>query len=242
MKILGHRGASASAPENTAPAFLQAIREKADGVELDVHLTSDGKMVLHHDFKINDTSNGAGLIGRQTLQQLRALDFGAWKGPAFAGTSILTLEEALELVKDMAVINIELKSGKIPYPDLPALACGLVKRMGLTDKVILSSFDHTMAMEAKRSLPAVRVGLLYKYPLLRPVALAKRLGADALHPRRNLVTKGLVERAHQAGLAVNVWTVNSPIRAKKLRDWGCDAVICNSPGEIRAALETNERP
>ena len=230
MLILAHRGASAYAPENTKAAFALAVARGADGVELDVHLTKDGQMVAHHNLDIRETSNGTGEIWDMTLAELRRFDFGSWKGEAFAGESILTLEEALILVKDMTLINIELKTAELTIPSLPDLACALVKKMGLVRKVIFSSFRHETAMACKKCLPQAKAGLLYSRPLLRPVSYARRLGADALHPYKYLVTPGLIHRAHRAGLMVNTWTVDKPEWIQRLACWGCDAVITNVPG------------
>ena len=116
MLVLAHRGASAYAPENTEPAFRKAIELGADGVELDVHLCKDGHMVVNHNFDVDHNSDGLGLIEEYTLRELKQLDFGLWKGVEFKGTSILTLEEALEIVKNMKLINIEIKSAQTPYP------------------------------------------------------------------------------------------------------------------------------
>ena len=229
MLILGHRGAAAYAPENTGAAFRKAISRGADGVELDVHLTKDNRMVVHHNSDIGQTSNGAGSIHELTLTELKQLDFGGWKGREFSGEPILTLEEALCIVKDMKLINIELKAGDVPYGDLPALACALVDNMNLASKVVFSSFHHETAMACKRLLPQSKSGLLYSRPLFRPVAYAKRLGADALHPHKYLVTPGLIRRAHRAGLLVNTWTVDKAEWVRRFARWGCDAVITNSP-------------
>ena len=145
MLVLAHRGASAYAPENTEPAFRKAIELGADGVELDVHLCKDGHMVVNHNFDVDHNSDGLGLIEEYTLRELKQLDFGLWKGVEFKGTSILTLEEALEIVKNMKLINIEIKSAQTPYPGLTEKVCGLVRKMALTQKVILSSFNHRQA-------------------------------------------------------------------------------------------------
>ena len=131
MLVLAHRGASAYAPENTEPAFRKAIELGADGVELDVHLCKDGHMVVNHNFDVDHNSDGLGLIEEYTLRELKQLDFGLWKGVEFKGTSILTLEEALEIVKNMKLINIEIKSAQTPYPGLTEKVCGLVRKMAL---------------------------------------------------------------------------------------------------------------
>ena len=236
MFVIGHRGASGYAPENTAPAFQKAIELCADGIELDVHLTKDNKIAVNHNFAIDRNSNGVGLIQDKTLEELKAYDFGAWKGEEFTGTPILTLEEALTLVKNLQIINIEIKSGEIPYADLPQMVCDVIKKMDLTDKVIISSFNHSVAMQAKQYLPQIKTGLLYDKPIFNPARYAKKLGADAIHPMYSLLTKRQVKACMNLGIAVNVWTVDSPRNAKKLKDWGCNSVITNVPDVILAVM------
>lgn len=234
MLGLAHRGASAYAPENTEPAFRKAIELGADGVELDVHLCKDGHMVVNHNFDVDHNSDGLGLIEEYTLRELKQLDFGLWKGVEFKGTSILTLEEALEIVKNMKLINIEIKSAQTPYPGLTEKVCGLVRKMALTQKVILSSFNHRVALECHNSgLPA---GLLYDKPIFNPARYAHRQGVQAIHPHSALLSKNQVRIAKELGIQVNVWTVDKPKRALTLQGWGCDAVITNTPDVILKAL------
>ena len=109
-KILGHRGASAQAPENTKAAFEMAYKMGADGIETDLQLAADGTIVVHHNYRVDGTSNGTGAICRMTLEELKRLDMGAWKGEEFAGQTILTLEELLNCVENFPCINLELKA------------------------------------------------------------------------------------------------------------------------------------
>lgn len=236
MLVLAHRGASAYAPENTEPAFRKAIELGADGVELDVHLCKDGHMVVNHNFDVDHNSDGLGLIEEYTLKELKKLDFGFRKGAEFKGTPILTLEEALELVKDMRLINIEIKSAQTPYPGLSEKVCRLVQKMNLTQKVILSSFNHRVALECRGYLKDIPVGLLYDKPIFNPARYAARQEAQAIHPHSALLSKNQVRIAKELGIQVNVWTVDKPQRALTLQSWGCDAVITNKPDVILKAL------
>ncbi len=236
MLVLAHRGASAYAPENTEPAFRKAIELGADGVELDVHLCKDGHMVVNHNFDVDHNSNGLGLIEDYTLKDLKKLDFGLWKGAEFKGTPILTLEEALEIVKGMKLINIEIKSAQTPYPGLTEKVCELVRKMSLSEKVIISSFHHSAALESHRCRKDLPVGLLYDKPIFNPARYAARMGAQAIHPYNALLSKNQVRIAKELGIQVNVWTVDKPKRALTLQNWGCDAVITNTPDVILKAL------
>ena len=108
-KIIAHRGASKAAPQNTIPAFKKGIEFGCDGFENDVHLTKDGVIVVCHNYEIDETSNGSGLIADMTFEQLRQYDFGSYFDPSFAGTRIPTLDEFLELCSNVEIINIEIK-------------------------------------------------------------------------------------------------------------------------------------
>ncbi len=238
MNVLGHRGASAYAPENTAPAFEEAIALGADGVELDVHLTADGRAVVMHHADLSKTSNGVGLLSNYTLGELKLLDVGGWFSKEYENTPILTLTEALEIVQDMRVINIEIKAPKTPYRNLPEIVAQTVKYMNLSHKVIVSSFSSQAALSAKKSNPRLKAGLLYDRPIFfpTPVKFAERVGADALHPVDRMATAQLAMACTKAGIALNVWTVNNPARARMLQSWGVTGVISDEPDTVRAML------
>lgn len=160
MLVIAHRGASDIAPENTLAAFRAAYELGADGFETDVQLTRDRKMVIHHNYTVDARSNGSGRVCDKTEEELRRLDFGSWKGPAFAGERIPTLAECLEMAKRFSMVNIELKAPvdrTVPYVEPVARA---IRAAGLEDRVRISSFDHTLLREMKSLLPAVRVGAL----------------------------------------------------------------------------------
>lgn len=238
MNVLSHRGASAYAPENTAPAFRKAIELGADGVEFDVHLTADNRPVVMHSFDISKTSNGAGVISNYTLGELKLLDIGVWFSKEYENTTILTLEEALEIVRDMKVINIEIKAPKTPYRGLPELVGQMVKYMNLSHKVIVSSFNSHLALDAKKSNPKVKAALIYDRPIFfpTPVKYAEKVGADALHPVDRMTTAQLAMACTKAGVELNVWTVNNPARARMLQSWGVTGIISDEPDTVRTML------
>ncbi len=160
MFVIAHRGASFAAPENTLSAFRKARELGADGFETDIQLTRDQRLVIHHNYTVDARSNGTGRVWDMTREELRQLDFGAWKDPAFAGERIPTLEECLEAARDFTMVNLELKAPicrDVPFvePVIRAICAA-----GLEDQVRLSSFDHSLLREAKALLPAIRVGAL----------------------------------------------------------------------------------
>lgn len=158
--IIAHRGANKLAPENTLSAFKKAKEIGADGIETDVQLTKDGKMVLHHNYTIDANSNGSGRIDIFSLEELKKFDFGICKGEEFKGERIPTLDELFEIAKDFKVINIELKAPmdkNIPYVKMVADS---VMRSGLSDKIIISAFDKRLLREMKKYNPKIRIGIL----------------------------------------------------------------------------------
>lgn len=158
--IIAHRGACFFSPENTVPAFRKAIEIGADGIETDVQLTRDGKLVIHHNYSILGTTGIDGRIADMTLSELKALDFGSYKGAGFSGVSIATLDECLEAAAPLSYINLELKAPVnrcLPFVEEVLHA---VSAHGLTEKVVLSAFDHSLLRQAKALCPDIRVGAL----------------------------------------------------------------------------------
>ena len=157
---MAHRGASFHAPENTRTAFLKAYELAADGIETDLQLTADGEIVIHHNYYIDNTSNGRGAIALMRTEELKQYDFGSYKDAAFAGERILTLQELLPILKDMEIINLELKSHLDKRMDFAGKVLEAVRESGLADRVIYSSFDAQLLGELKEKDASCRVGLL----------------------------------------------------------------------------------
>lgn len=158
--VIGHRGTAHLGPQNTKAAFLIAKDCKADEIETDLQLTLDNKIVINHNWFIDDNSNGSGAVCSLTYDELSKYDYGAYKDEKFKGEKILTLEELLEIVKDFKIINLELKSRlKKEYP-FAKTAADTVDKMGLTDKVIFSSFDVDLMRQIKQYNPKFKVGIL----------------------------------------------------------------------------------
>lgn len=158
--VIAHRGFSHVAPENTLSAFRSALDIGADGIETDVQLTRDGKMVMHHNYTIDAASNGHGAILSMTEEELRQYDFGSWKSPDFAGERIPTLAECLAATGPFRVVNIELKAPMdrtIPYVAPVAQA---IRASGMMEQIIVSAFDHSLLRDIKALLPDLRVGAL----------------------------------------------------------------------------------
>lgn len=237
-RIWAHRGASAVAPENTLAAFERAYELGADGVELDVQFTADGKIVCLHDETLDRTTSGSGPVVQRTLDEVKALD-ASYGSVAFAGERVPTLEEVFHLLGPTGLtINIELKNSIEPYPGLEQAVISTVEAAGMADRVLYSSFNHISATALARSTQPSPVGLLFEEVLAEPWHYGDHLGARALHPhwRYVLYAPETVARCHDLGMAVNVWTVDNPEVARTLAALGADAIITNRPDEIRRVI------
>lgn len=235
MKIIAHRGANKYAPQNTIPAFKKALEIGCDGFENDVHLTKDGAIVVCHNYSVNATSNGEGEICDMTLEELRALDFGSYFSPDFKDTRIPLLSEFFELCGGLDIINVEIKTP--PHPNgLVKKVIDMAKNSGLFDSLLISCFTPDVLIECKEYDPAVKVALLYDsgsqtYPEVSkdPVDFCKKLNCAAVHPHYSEVTEDYIKAFHEAGIAVNPWTVDDPEIIANLLKWDCDSVITNVP-------------
>ena len=230
VAIQAHRGASAYAPENTLPAFKLAVEMGADGIECDIHLSRDGKFVVCHDDTVNRTSNGTGRICDKSLNEIKALDFGAKFDPKFAGTAAPTLEEMLDVVKVMKVINIEIKrfEHEMGLDASLNLFYSILGKYGVLPKTIVSSFDKIALKRLKQLHKDVYTCLLYNR-MKSPAATAQKLGCSAIHPHYAYLSKRTVNSAHARGLKVNCWTVDEPSDLARMIAVGCDGIITNKP-------------
>ena len=228
--IYGHRGASGYAPENTLEAFELAAKMGAEGVELDVHIARDGELVVAHDEEIDRVANGTGLICDMTTAELKKLRFNKTH-PEYENATIPTLREVCELLKPTGMhINIELKNSRILYEKLEEKCIKLVDELGMTDRILYSSFNHYSMRHIKEIDPNLPCGLLYDCMLIKPWDYAHELGMNAIHPHfSELMIPGEAERAHALGLQVNVWTVNDEKDIRDTLTAGADIVISNYP-------------
>lgn len=235
--VLGHRGASAQAPENTIAAFRLAVEQGADGVELDVWRCATGEPVVIHDADARRTGGAAMPVRAASLRELRALDVGAWKGAAYARERIPTLAQVLrELPR--SIVNVELKSGGWPDTRLARAVAHVVRERRAADRVVVSSFDPLLLAAFRVAAPEVPLGALFDAQQgweLRELA-AVTLRPAAVHPEWALVDRPRVERWRAAGLAVNVWTVDSGEDVARACELGVTALITNVPADARAAV------
>lgn len=230
MLILGHRGARGHAPENTMASFQAALDMGADGIELDVQMTKDGKVVVCHDHSLERTSNGSGWLVEHTREELRALDFGSWFSPQFAGEKIPTLREVLQwAAPTRLIVNVEIKNGPVIYEGIEEKVSALIRECRMVERVIVSSFYHPSLLKMKQLDPMIKTGLLYASRPVDPWLQLRVTDTDNLHPLWHYVDAAWASGTRPHGAKIFTWTIN------ELRDWehiknmGVDGIMTDYP-------------
>jgi glycerophosphoryl diester phosphodiesterase len=235
-QIFAHRGGAALRPENTLLAFDHGLSLGADGLEFDVHLSRDGVVVVHHDATLERTTSGRGPLAALTAEELGRLDAG-YAFPGFRGAAggIPTLDTVLRRYPSVPLI-IELK---VNQPLLAQRTIDAVRAAGAVDRVALGSFGTRVLRAARTYEPAIRTGssreetrlALYRswvrWPVRRPAYGAYQVPEVSGSTR--VVSPRFVQYAHDAGVAVQVWTVDDPADMQRLLDWGVDGLISDRP-------------
>lgn len=237
--IIAHRGASAYAPENTLASFELAMRQGADGVELDAKLTQDGHVVVIHDQTVDRTTMHNGYVKDLTLAQLRKMDAGSHFDIAFAGESIPTLDEVLKAVGKMTYTNIELTNLISPFDDLPAKTAALVKRHKIVHRVWFSSFNPIALLRIHRLLPESPIGLLALPGAAGWWArspIGRLIPYNSLHIATRDAKPGLVKRMHLDKRLVFVYTVNLETDMARVIEMGVDGIFTDDPMLARKVL------
>ena len=248
--IVAHRGSSSVAPENTLASFRQAIRDGADAVECDVRLTADGHVVVFHDADLHRTTGGPGLISKHTLPELRTLSAGTWFHNRFAAERIPTLDEVIELTAGKCLINLEIKTAERESQEkigekLVDLCFGVIRRHGARESALITSFSHRAVKRAGLIRPRIATGLLYhplRHVMKSPVRFARSLGARYLIMGGSILRRRIVEEAHERGILVGEYTVNTARRWERSMRFGVDAVFTDSPAIFRNSKRLFARP
>lgn len=226
MKILAHRGLSASFPENTAIAFQQAAKLDCWGVEFDVHLTSDQQLVVIHDESIDRTSNGTGFVKDLTLAQLKTYDFGSWFDVKFAGQKICTLSEVLAIFKDTKhQINIEIKSDVFEYPGIELLIANALEAFQQKERIIISSFNHETIARFQQIQPQIHCALLFASLITNLDDYVRNFDCDAIHIPYYYGMRSIIQRAIQQGIVVRAYTVNKKEIAEQMEQPHIDTIF-----------------
>ena len=243
VKVWAHRGAIEFAPENTLESFAAAVEEKADGIELDIHLTRDREIVVIHDERLDRTSNGRGFVKDYTLAELKKLDFS--KGTRFGEErpyQIPTLREVFELIRPTDLtINIELKTNVFPYLGITKMALDMASEYGMSDRVCYSSFNKVTIEKIHLLDPKAKAGFLYGEAFTMMPTFARELGLGALHPAfYNLLVPDFLENCRKNNILINAWTIDKEEQMRICCKAGINAMITNYPGKARQIRDSME--
>ncbi|MCY4114108.1 MAG: glycerophosphodiester phosphodiesterase family protein [Chloroflexi bacterium] len=227
--VIAHRGDTVAAPENTLPAFAAAIEAGADGIELDVHPSRDGALVVHHDYYLDRTTDGAGLVGDYTLAELQALDAGSWFDEKFAGERIPTLEDVLGLAGGRVRLEIELKGTTLAFLDR---VLDTVRAADAVASVELTTGHRPLLWHMHRREPRIPIGMFFVEPWPKwmgpelgrrqVIELMTLAGARIAHLPIGMIDAGLVGRLHGAGMLVHGANVNDATAIERALECGVD--------------------
>jgi glycerophosphoryl diester phosphodiesterase len=218
--IIGHRGASAVAPENTIAAFKAAIEAGADGIEFDVRLSSDGVPVVIHDETLYRTAGVRRRVADISVDQLNEFD-------------VPSLEQLFELFKSNdLVLYLEMKEVEVAEK-----CCQLIEQYRFKDRVIFECFEHSALKIVKNIDSTFKIAPLFQPPASFILKRALALGANEIALHHRLTNKRLVQSARGAGLQVVTWTVDDPSWLKHAHDTGIHALITNDPAAMLAARD-----
>ncbi|HJQ99665.1 MAG TPA: glycerophosphodiester phosphodiesterase family protein [Candidatus Polarisedimenticolaceae bacterium] len=242
MLIVGHRGAAARAPENTAASLVAGLDAGADMIEIDVGLTSDGHVVVLHDTTVNRTTNGRGALASMTWDKASSLDAGSWFSKRFSSERLIDLDDALAIVRARVPIIVEIKAGARDRDTVDGvLAC--IARTGGFKGVTISSSAWELLERVRDKAPDADIALTVRSRERRDAfAWAKRIGASAFHPNYLTTTSGFIRRAHDAGLIVIPYTVNSVALMRMLIAAGADGIFTDDPSTMKRALARRRAP
>jgi glycerophosphoryl diester phosphodiesterase len=249
--ILGHRGASAVAPENTLAAFSRAILDGAEGIEFDVRLSQDGVPMVIHDASLRRTALIESLVCDLTSEQLQKVDVGSWftrdaskirtptREPSYSSERVPTLAQVLKLFSaNVGLLYIEMKSDVKERAELAAAVVKLIHEFDIAKRVVVESFDLPAIAEIKKIDSGIRTAALFEPKLSRPIStirrlkmldLAQRTGADEIALHYTLASPRVVEKARKYGFDLVIWTVDEPQWIDRARSLGIKALISNDP-------------
>jgi glycerophosphoryl diester phosphodiesterase len=239
--VIGHRGASGHAPENTMAAFRRAVEQGARFIETDLQATRDGRLVALHDATLERTTNGSGFVAERTLDEILRLDAGAWYGAEYAGERVPTLEQMLHFAREQDIgFFLEIKQEAAWGIEHGLVSA--IRNSGEAHRIVVLSFSPGILRNFHRLDRTLVTGLLSDDPRLSPAALveqAAEIGARQVAPRGDLLSRDLLERARRNDLQVVTWTVNDPEQMRALQAVGVDGIMTDYPDRLVRVLSAS---
>lgn len=225
VEVIGHRGSPREMRENTLPSFQRAFAAGADGIELDVHATSDRVVVVHHDAVTNARPGDAGpkvRIAETPIRDLQSVPIG--------GERIPTLADVLSAAPESGVLYVEVKGSGIEHE-----VVATIRAAGR--RCAVHSFDHRIAYRVGQLAPEIPTGILQTSYPVDPIRPLKDAHARDLWQQWELIDESLIRKVHASGGRVVAWTVNDPDVATRLIDWGIDTICSDTPAAMRALVD-----
>ncbi|WP_162878697.1 glycerophosphodiester phosphodiesterase [Peribacillus butanolivorans] len=230
IQIFAHRGSKGTHPENTMAAFKEAARIGAEGIEFDVHLSSDGEMIVIHDETLDRTTSLLGYVKDCSAQKLKTADAGSKFSEEFQGEPIPFLKEIFDWAIDNTMLmNIEIKTDKLPYEGIEQKIVDLIRQYRLENRVILSSFNHQSIEKVKKLAPEIERALLFEG---LPENIEEILSAKkeaGFHPDRNSLTETINHYAKKLGYKVRPWVANNKSDIIRLAEMDVDVIMTDFP-------------
>lgn len=226
---IAHRGASGIAPENTISAFNKAIEIGVDAIEIDLHGTSDGEVVVIHDSSLERTTNMCDQIKQTTLKNIKQADAGSWFHPQFKGETIPTLEEALVCIAGKTIAVLEIKDPSITEPVVQKIV-----EVNLLDRVVIISFNISDLHTVRAIEPRIPTGWLIgsNNGHRDPIQLCQKVcavGCSLLNVNHLLITEEFADEVRRRGISLWTWTVDDIDLMRQLRDIGVQGITSNHP-------------
>ncbi|MFV8270692.1 glycerophosphodiester phosphodiesterase [Flavobacterium sp. GT2N3] len=225
MLKIGHRGANGHEPENTFVSFQKALDMQVDGIELDVHLSADGEIIVIHDETIDRTTNGNGFVSALSLRELKAFRIDGKH-------QIPTLKGVFDLVNQDCFINIELKRYEATEKVVSLIEKYVTKKGWKYDRFLISSFDWSALQQVAFLNDAIPIGVLTETDLDLALAFAKFIQAKSIHPYFHLLTEENTVKMQEKGLQVFPWTINELEDIQKIKTFNVNGIITDFPNRI----------
>ncbi|MFD6209789.1 glycerophosphodiester phosphodiesterase [Peribacillus sp. NPDC060253] len=230
IKIFAHRGSKGTHPENTMAAFQKAAEIGAEGIEFDVHLSSDGELVIIHDETLDRTTSLTGYVKDHSAQMLKTADAGGKFSKKFLGEPIPFLTDVFDWARGNALLmNIEIKTDKLAYEGIEQKIIDAIRQYRMESRVVLSSFNHESIEKAKVLAPELERALLFEgLPDNFEEILSEKM-ESGFHPDKNSLTEAIAEAAKKLGYKIRPWVANDETDIIKLAKMDVDVIMTDFP-------------
>ena len=237
--IVGHRGASALAPENTLASIEKAIACGVDAVEIDIRLSSDGAVVVIHDARLQRTTDGKGKVRDLTVDELKRVSAGKWFSRKFSDEKIPTLDEVMKYINGRVGLNVEIKAERMKNQSMEIVdrCINCIRRYNVFDSVMVSSFNYSFLNYARSIESRLCIGILHR-PIISDTAgiliqVVKRIKPQYFIYRHNRLSASRLFRLRQMSLKVGVYTINQVYDFVRMKEFGVDAIYTDNPQLIK---------